>query len=94
MVETRNGVTRGFDCISVTHLLGQPFSYFFSRCSFASLALPATTALPLGDYPLRHRRPPGTIDARRWIFLARQILSRIGYRGSLLHWPGVRLSRQ
>ena len=70
MVETRNGVTRGFDCISVTHLLGQPFSVFLFALLLASLALPATTALPLGDYPLRHRRPPGTIDARRWIFLA------------------------
>jgi hypothetical protein len=74
MVETRNGVTRGFECISVTHTLGQPFSVFLFALLLASLALPATTALPLGDYPLRHRRLPGTIDGRRWIFLAAKFL--------------------
>ena len=54
----------------VAHMLGQPFSVFLFALLLATLALPATTALPLGDYPLRHRRPPGTIDGRRWIFLA------------------------
>ena len=93
MVETHNGVTRGFDCISVAHMLGQPFSVFLFALLLATLALPATTALPLGDYPLRHRRPPGTIDARRWIFLAAKFVSRTRYRGSLLHWPGVTASQ-
>jgi hypothetical protein len=69
MVETRRGVTRGFDCISVTHLLGQPSPVFLFALLLACLALPATTALPLGDYPLSRRRRPGAVHARRWIFL-------------------------
>jgi hypothetical protein len=74
MVETHNGVTRGFDCISVAHMLGQPFSLFLFALLLATLALPATTALPLGDYPVRHRRLPGTVDNRRWIFLAAKFI--------------------
>jgi hypothetical protein len=68
MIETRHGVTRGFDCISVRHLLGQPFVFLFALL-LASLALPATTALPLGDYPHRRDHLPATVNARRWIFL-------------------------
>jgi hypothetical protein len=74
MFETREGVTRGFDCISVAHMADQPFSVFLFALLLASLALPATTALPLGDYPRHHRRQPGTIDGRRWIFLAAKFL--------------------
>jgi hypothetical protein len=70
MVETRFSVTRSFDCISVTHLLGQPSSVFLFSLLLACLALPATTALPLGDYPLRHSRLPGSINLIRWVFLA------------------------
>ena len=68
MIETRDGVTRGFDCISVRHLLGQPFVFLFALL-LASLALPATTALPLGDYPRRRDHLPVSVNARRWIFL-------------------------
>ncbi len=70
MVETHFGVTRSFDCISVTRLLGQPSSVFLFALLLACLALPATTALPLGDYPSRRNRLPGTVNARRWVFLA------------------------
>ncbi|MGA9984644.1 MAG: hypothetical protein WBP95_14305 [Acidobacteriaceae bacterium] len=74
MVETRDGVTHGFDCISVDHMLDQPVSVFLFALLLASLALPATTALPLGDYPMRNRHLPGSVDARRWIFLAAKFL--------------------
>jgi hypothetical protein len=69
MVETRDKVTRGFDCISVSHLRGQPPFVFLFSLLLASLALPATTALPLGDLPRRHDHLPGIVNARRWIFL-------------------------
>jgi hypothetical protein len=69
MVETRNKVTRGFDCISVSHLRGQPIFVFLFSLLLASLALPATTALPLGDLPRRRDHLPGRVNARRWIFL-------------------------
>ena len=69
MVETQNRITRGFDCISVQHLLGQPSFVFLFALLLAGLALPATTALPLGDYPRRHDHLPGIVHARRWGFL-------------------------
>jgi hypothetical protein len=69
MVETRNRVTRGFDCISVSHLRGQPSFVFLFSLLLASLALPATTALPLGDLPRRRDHLPLAVNARRWIFL-------------------------
>jgi hypothetical protein len=69
MVETRNRVTRGFDCISVSHLRDQPSFVFLFALLLASLALPATTALPLGDLPRRRDHLPQIVNARRWIFL-------------------------
>jgi hypothetical protein len=67
MVEMRDGVKLHFDCITLGRLLGQP-SFLFSLL-LALLALPATTALPLGDYPRRHGRLPAMLNARRWLFL-------------------------
>lgn len=69
MSETRNGITRRFECISIGSLFGRPGSVFVFALILACLALPATTALPLGDYP--HRRGPLTrmAHARRWLFL-------------------------
>jgi hypothetical protein len=69
MVEMRDGITRGFDCISVAHLLSQSSFVFLFALLLASLALPATTALPLGDYPHRHDHLPASVNARRWAFL-------------------------
>lgn len=69
MVETRRGVTRAFECISIQHLLGQPFLVFLFALLMASLALPATTALPLGEYPRRHDHLPAIVNMRRWVFL-------------------------
>jgi hypothetical protein len=68
MVETHNMVTRSFDCICLTHLIGQPSYVFLFALLLASLALPATTALPLGDYPHRRDHLPLSINAQRWIF--------------------------
>jgi len=69
MVETRYGVTSDFDCISIAHLAGQPSLVFLFALLMASLALPATTALPLGEYPHRRDHLPAIVNARRWAFL-------------------------
>jgi hypothetical protein len=70
MTETRDGFTQCFDCISVSWLALQPTSNFVFALLLACLALPATTALPLGDYPRRRDRMALRVHARRWIFLA------------------------
>jgi hypothetical protein len=69
MVETHSMVTRSFDCICLSHLIGQPSYVFLFALLLASLALPATTALPLGDYPHRRDHLPVFINAQRWLFL-------------------------
>lgn len=69
MVEARDGIARGFDCISVAHLMSQSGYVFLFALLLASLALPATTALPLGEYPHRHDHLSASVNARRWIFL-------------------------
>lgn len=70
MRETRNDVTRRYECISVDFLEGLPGSNFILAMLLALLALPATTALPLGEVP-RHRGPmPRAAHVRRWLFLA------------------------
>jgi hypothetical protein len=93
MVETRDKVTRGFDCISVTHLLGQPSFVFLFAMLMALLALPATTALPLGDYPRRRDHLPGTVNAQRWGFLIAKFAGD-RHRRPLLHRSGLRLLRE
>lgn len=69
MVETRGMVTRSFDCICLAHLVGQPSYVFLFALLLASLALPATTALPLGDYPRRRDHLPVSVNMQRWLFL-------------------------
>jgi predicted small integral membrane protein len=78
MVETRWGVTHVFDCVSISWLAWQPTSNFFFALLLACLALPATTALPLGDYPRYHGRMVFRITARRWSFLAVKLLLLVG----------------
>jgi hypothetical protein len=74
MRETRSDVTRRYECISVNYLNGLPSSNFHLAMLLAILALPATTALPLGEVP-RHRGPmPRAAHARRWLFLAAKMV--------------------
>jgi hypothetical protein len=74
MFETRRGVTHVFDCVSLSWLAWQPTSNFLFALLLACLALPATTALPLGDYPRYRGRMDFSVTARRWIFLALKLL--------------------
>ncbi|MFP5228881.1 MAG: hypothetical protein ACLGXA_14775 [Acidobacteriota bacterium] len=74
MTETRYGVTHIYDCVSVSWLAWQPTISFLFALLLACLALPATTALPLGDYPRYRGRKVFSITARRWAFLAFKVL--------------------
>ena len=70
MTETRDGINRRFECISIPYLQGMPQSVFTFALLLACLALPATTAQPLGDYPRLHGPLSLGAHARRWLFLA------------------------
>jgi hypothetical protein len=74
MLETRFGVTHVFDCVSLSWLAWQPTSNFLFALLLACLALPATTALPLGDYPRYRGRMVFRVSARRWSFLCLKLV--------------------
>jgi hypothetical protein len=59
-----------FDCISLAQRARLPFSIFLFTLIVALITLPATTALPLGEYPRHSGRLAWTVRARRWIFLS------------------------
>ena len=68
-VHNEDGTSDRFDCISLEQRAQLPFSIFLFTLIVAVIALPATTALPLGEYP-RHRGPhPWAARTRRWLFL-------------------------
>jgi hypothetical protein len=68
-VDSEDGVRGRFDCISLATRSRQPCSIFLFTLIVAFIALPATTALPLGEYPSHRGQLPRTVRARRWIFL-------------------------
>jgi hypothetical protein len=70
MVETHDGVTAWYACISIRTLARQPLAVFPMTLLLVLLALPAITALALGDYPLSREQMRHSADARRWAFLA------------------------
>jgi hypothetical protein len=74
MVYNEDGTNDRFDCISLEQRAQLPFSIFLFTLIVAVIALPATTALPLGEYP-RHSGPhPWAARTRRWIFLWSKVL--------------------
>jgi hypothetical protein len=62
-----------YDCISLTQRAHEPFSIFLFTLLLACLALPATTPLPLGEYPRERNHPPSGTRCRRWFFLAAKL---------------------
>jgi hypothetical protein len=74
-----------FVCESVAERIREPFSVFSFALLLACLALPATTSLPLGEYPENSNRVPWNIRIRRWAFLAVKfiLIVPIVYFGSL-----------
>jgi hypothetical protein len=73
-VRTSEGGSETFDCISLSEQDRLPFSIFFFTLIVALMALPATTPLPLGEYPRHSGHLPWTRRARRWVFLWSKIL--------------------
>jgi len=74
-----------FDCVSLAEQAKQPLTIFLFTLVLACLALPATTPLPLGEYPRQNKPLHWTKRLRRWAFLSRKLLwiAAIVYFGSL-----------
>jgi hypothetical protein len=72
-VSRANGDSDTFECLSLAQRAKQPFSMYLFTLLLACLALPATTPLPLGEYPGRARSAALSIRIRRWLFLAAKL---------------------
>jgi len=74
-----------FDCVSLADHSPDPFGIFTFTLFLALLALPATTSLPLGEYPANRHHLRWSIKLRRWIFLWSKLalILPIVYFGSL-----------
>jgi len=62
-----------YDCVSLEQQAQLPFFFFVFTLFLACLALPATTPLPLGEYPVHGDRLPSIMRFRRWFFLAAKV---------------------
>lgn len=72
-VHSEDGGDDRFDCISLAQRSRLPFSIFLFTLIVAVITLPATTALPLGEYPRLSGRLPWAVSGRRWLFLLSKI---------------------
>ena len=63
-----------FVCESLAERIREPFSIFLFALLLAFLALPATTSLPLGEYPAQSNQVPWTTRVRRWAFLSAKFI--------------------
>jgi len=66
---TPEGVASNWLCTSLTDRSHTPWGIFVFTVLLACLALPATTSLPLGDYPSSSRKISWSMRLRRWRFL-------------------------
>ena len=85
LIAHANGMVDRYHCISLAEQARRPFAFFLFTVLLACLALPATTPLPLGEYPVHHKRTPSSARFRRWMFLAVKLalILPIAYFGSL-----------
>ena len=58
-----------FVCESLAKRMQQPLFTFLFALALAAFALPATTSLPLGEYPAESSQVPWATRIRRWAFL-------------------------
>ena len=65
-----NGDMSEYACIAVSAMERAPFGIYVFTVLLALLALPATTSLPLGEYPVSGDQVSWSIRLRRWMFLA------------------------
>jgi hypothetical protein len=73
-VARKEGGYDWFVCRSLAENLREPLSIFLFALLLACLALPATTSLPLGEYPAHSKHVPWTTRARRWAFLSAKFI--------------------
>jgi hypothetical protein len=74
-VPSEDGGSERFDCISLAQRSRLPFSIFLFTLIVAVITLPATTALPLGEYPRLSGRLPWAMSGRRWLFLLSKVFA-------------------
>ena len=67
---TPSGSADDFLCSSIVEQTRRPWDIFLFAGLLACLALPATTSLPLGEYPQTARTLPWSTRLLRWSFLA------------------------
>lgn len=72
--EQRNDAISQFECVPVSYIFGQPIGIFLFALLAACIALPATTALRLGEYAERRGRLECAGSLRRWLFLLAKIV--------------------
>jgi hypothetical protein len=72
-VPGEDGGNERFDCISLAQRSRLPFSIFLFTLIVAVITLPATTALPLGEYPRLSGRLPCVVSGKRWLFLLSKV---------------------
>jgi MacB-like periplasmic core domain len=73
MFVAKDGVPESFACAPLSHRPGAPSVSFLFTLLLACLALPATTPLPLGDYPAPDATHADGTRWRRWIFLLTKV---------------------
>ncbi len=71
------GVTR-YECGTLAERRPRPSELFLFALVLAALALPATTPLPLGDYPPEGCSPRVSRRARRWALLGSKLALGVG----------------
>lgn len=74
-----------FNCETLAERLRGSFTTFWFSLLLACLALPATTSLPLGEYPVQRQQVPCMTRVRRWLFLGSKLMLIVAvvYSGSI-----------
>jgi hypothetical protein len=71
---TKDGHEDVFYCATIAKLTFRPWMTFLFTLFLAIAALPATTPLPLGDYPAANHPLFAAMRWRRWIFLGMKLV--------------------
>lgn len=75
MTDTKDdGSQTKYDCLSLAKRGRESFLIFLFALTLACLSLPATTVLPLGDYPPNSHSLSWTTTLCRWLFLLAKIV--------------------
>lgn len=64
-----DGDLGNYECISLSSMESTPLRIYLFTIFLALLALPATTSIPLGEYPLGSEHISWALRLRRWMFL-------------------------